>query len=53
MATETEKEKEAEVEELTFKCKSCGQSKPLDEMMILSRFFPPIVACRDCEKKIR
>ena len=38
---------------ITFKCKFCEKSKPLDEMKILTRFFPPIVACRDCEKKMR
>ena len=49
-------EEESEVKEtreITFKCRFCGMSKPLDEMMVLTRFFPPIVACRDCEKKMR
>lgn len=49
-----EEESEAkETKEITFKCKFCGVSKPLDEMMVLTRFSPPIVACRDCEKKMR
>ena len=39
--------------EITFKCQFCGESKPLDEMVVLTRFFPPIVACRDCERKMR
>jgi len=38
---------------VTFKCNLCGESKPLQDMMILTRFFPRIVACRDCEKKMR
>ena len=42
-----------EAKEITFKCKFCGMSKPLDEMVVLTRFFPSIVACRDCEKKMR
>lgn len=57
MTTETEamnkKESESkETGEITFKCRFCGRSKPIDEMVVLTRFFPPIVACRDCEKKI-
>ena len=39
--------------EVTFKCLFCEKSKPLGEMMIITRFFPPMVACRDCEKKLR
>ncbi|MFC1977047.1 hypothetical protein ACFLWS_02110 [Chloroflexota bacterium] len=53
MTTELKEGEEAKVKEVTFKCKFCEKSKPLDEMMLLSRYFPPIVACRDCEKKIR
>jgi hypothetical protein len=40
-----------ETKEITFKCKFCGQTKPLAEMRTLTRFFPLIVACRECEKK--
>jgi hypothetical protein len=53
IATEAMNEEELEAKEITFKCKFCGKSKPLDEMRVLTRFFPPIVACRDCEKKMR
>ena len=53
MTTELEKGEEPKAKEVTFKCKFCERSKPLDEMVVLSRFFPPIVACRDCEKKMR
>jgi hypothetical protein len=38
---------------ITFRCRFCGRSKPLDKMELLTRFFPPIVACRDCERKMR
>ena len=48
-----EESKAKEAKEITFKCRFCGKSKPLDEMRVLTRFFPPIVACRDCEKKMR
>ncbi len=58
MAAETElmnkkKPKAKETKEITFKCKFCGRSKPLDEMVALTRFFPPIVVCRDCKRKMR
>ena len=53
MTAETEKGEEAKTKEVTFKCKFCEKSKPLDEMVVLTRYFPPIVACRDCEKKMR
>ena len=50
---EGEESEAKETKEITFKCRFCERSKPLDEMMVLTRFFPPIVACRDCEKKVR
>ena len=53
MTTEIEKGEGSKAKEITFKCKLCEKSKPLDEMVVLTRFFPPLVACRDCEKKMR
>jgi hypothetical protein len=42
-----------ELKEITFKCKYCGEIKPLDDMRTVTRFFPPVVACSDCAKKMR
>ena len=56
MTTEKEKEEAKgtkEAKEITFRCKFCGRDKRLDEMMILTRFFPSLVLCRDCEKEMR
>ena len=53
MTIEIEKEGKSEAKEITFECKFCGRSKPLDEMAVIKGYFPPIVACRDCEKKMR
>ena len=53
MTTELEEGQEPKIKEITFKCKFCETSKPLDEMVVLTRFFPPIVVCRDCEEKMR
>ena len=38
--------------ELTFRCKFCGEEKPLDEITTITRFFPILVACRECKRKI-
>ena len=53
MAARTKKSKQSKAEEVTFKCKFCESSRPLDEMVVITRFFPLLVACRDCEKKMR
>ena len=53
MTPEIEKKEEPKAKEITFKCKYCEKSKPLAEMVIMTRFFPPITACRDCERKMR
>ncbi|GAI22265.1 unnamed protein product [marine sediment metagenome] len=47
-----EEQKTGNIKELTFMCKFCGEHKPLSEMRVLTRFFPYIVACQDCERKI-
>ncbi|MFC1928854.1 hypothetical protein ACFLUK_00265 [Chloroflexota bacterium] len=52
MTTETEKEEESEVKGITFKCKLCEESKPISEMVVITSFFPPVIACQDCEKKM-
>jgi len=36
---------------ITFRCRFCGETKLLDEMRFLSRFFPLLAACRECERK--
>jgi len=58
MTTEAGKKDEDKSEakgtqEITFKCKFCERSKPLSEMVVLTRFFPPVVVCRDCEREMR
>ncbi|MFC2016130.1 hypothetical protein ACFLUF_00255 [Chloroflexota bacterium] len=53
MASEIEKEEDPDGKRVTFKCKFCEKSKLLEEMVVITRFSPPIVTCRDCEKKMR
>ena len=45
--------KKTKSKEITFKCRFCQESKPLSEMVVITRLFPPIVACRECEKELR
>ncbi len=53
MMSELEEGEQSNIKKVTFKCKFCEEPKPLGEMVLLSRYFPAIVACRDYEKKIR
>jgi hypothetical protein len=45
--------KAAKTEGPAFKCRFCGETKPFDEMRIMTRFFPQVIACRVCEKKMQ
>lgn len=50
------KERKSETEEtkeITFKCRFCEKTKPLGKMRVITRFFPLIVVCSDCENKMR
>ena len=44
---------EPKARKVTFKCRICEDSKPLAEMVVLTGFFPLVVVCRDCDKKVR
>ena len=39
--------------EITFRCQSCDRYKLLEEMRVITRFFPLLVVCRECEKEMR
>ena len=49
---EAKKPEARKPKEITFKCKSCGKTKKLSEMRIITCYFPTLVVCADCEKKI-
>ncbi len=38
---------------ITFKCLRCQRQMPLEEMRIVTRFFPPLVVCCQCEDEVR
>jgi hypothetical protein len=35
---------------ITFTCRFCGKPKPIEEVEVIRRFFPPLPCCRDCWK---
>jgi hypothetical protein len=37
--------------EIVFKCKFCGETKPLSDLTVMRQFYPQISACRACAKK--
>lgn len=47
-----EVQEEMKSEELTFKCRMCGQVKPLSQLRELRRFLPIVMACSDCDDKM-
>jgi len=38
--------------EIRFRCKICGATRPLSQLREIRRFFPPLIACSDCEEKM-
>ena len=38
--------------EITFRCQRCESHKRLEEMRVITRFFPLFVVCRDCQKEM-
>ncbi len=37
-------------QEIYFKCKFCGEKKPLSELVVMRQYFPPISVCSVCSK---
>jgi transcription elongation factor Elf1 len=52
MPAKTTKADEKKRKAITFKCPTCQQIKTLDEMVVVTRFFPELVVCRNCEKTL-
>jgi uncharacterized OB-fold protein len=51
--TEPSEKPDKEAKEITFKCKYCGKVKPLGQIKITDRYFPPAAICSECERKLR
>jgi hypothetical protein len=39
--------------EISFRCRRCGQDKPLSEMRSITRFLPVLIVCKDCARELR
>ncbi len=50
--SQNEPPNEAGSKVVTFQCQSCGRLKRIEEMRVLTRFFPLLVICNDCEQKM-
>ena len=37
-------------QEILFKCKVCGETKPLSELVIMRQYYPTISACKVCAR---
>ncbi len=44
---------EKETGEIIFTCKFCGESKPIGEMILQTRFFPVLASCRACDRTLQ
>jgi transcription elongation factor Elf1 len=42
-AVETIKDKE-----IVFKCKYCGETKPLSDLVVMRQYYPQLSACKNC-----
>ncbi len=49
---EADKTKKKGAGEITFRCQRCQNYKRLEEMRVITRFFPLLVVCRDCQKEM-
>jgi hypothetical protein len=34
----------------SFRCRFCGEDKPLSDLVMIRHYYPPLAACRDCFK---
>jgi hypothetical protein len=39
-------------EEIVFKCKICGESKPLGDLVLIKHYYPQIAACKVCARGV-
>jgi hypothetical protein len=47
------KVKKPQPREITFLCRRCEKYKPITEMVMVTRFIPPLVVCRSCARELR
>jgi hypothetical protein len=52
MAGKTEKTNPVVVplKPIVFKCKFCGETKPLDDLTVIRRYYPQLAVCSECAR---
>jgi hypothetical protein len=50
---EQKPQRKSAYKEIKFRCKVCECEGRLEDMKPVNRFFPPLILCRYCEKKLR
>ena len=50
---EADRTKGQKPRKIIFRCQRCKGHKPLEEMRVITRFFPLLVVCQKCEKELR
>lgn len=51
--TKEDKTMEPAPREINFRCPLCQQLRPIETMKTVTRFFPLLVVCQECEKELR
>jgi transcription elongation factor Elf1 len=55
-ATRKSKEKEDQSpkeKEIFFKCRFCGKTRPLSELVVMRQYFPQMSACKTCARGVK
>ena len=39
--------------EIVFKCKFCGETKPISDLVVMRQYFPQMSACQVCARGVR
>jgi transcription elongation factor Elf1 len=50
MPEKTTKKAREKNQEIMFKCKFCGETKPFSEMVLMRQYFPHLPACKVCSR---
>jgi len=53
VTTEEKKTSGSKGNKITFKCNNCKKTKPISDMVVVTRYFPAVVICKECEKELR
>jgi hypothetical protein len=43
-------ETSAPPQEINFKCKCCGETKPLSDLVVMRQYYPAVSVCKVCAR---